>query len=395
MKKYFKKLSWRGFVHIRQGAPIIFGIVCFYCMAEIIAVLILPLILPKTFYLSLYLSSQAKEKTRMFLKNQNSLIPDTAAGWKNHPNFIRNNWIIDRHGSRATHEFTFQKQKSVRVMFLGSSMMNGGTSITNQETISAYLEDEKIEALNFGTMMYSLDQVVLAYQDQLYQFNADVIVVGIDIDPIEGLKNHYIPLRYPQEENVPYLKPRFYIDQDKLRLVNVSASRLLENVPKSNDLIEFLSKNDAFYYEFSTFCHMGMLPLSASIRHLYLKLRHFNRYFESDPQDEMLLKAVVREIELEAMSHHSKVIFLMNTDETTFLKSGIHKYLKDLYGQELNSLRSKGANIIDVRAVLRDSRIESDDLFAADHSHYSAMANQIIAEALKKEIHKEVGFNLN
>jgi len=34
-------------------------------------------------------------------------------------------------------------------------MVNGDTHVKNNETISAYVEDEDVDALNFGTMMYS------------------------------------------------------------------------------------------------------------------------------------------------------------------------------------------------------------------------------------------------
>ncbi len=378
-------------MHMKERAPLLYRIFVFYFAAEFLTIFIIPFILPETTYLSLYLSNKAKEKTRLFFKNENSLIPDELAGWKNRPGMSRKNWVIDQHGSRATHDFSFQKQKPVRVMFLGSSMINGGTRITNKETISAYLEDAQIETLNFGTMMYSLDQVLLTYQDRLHRFNPDIIVVGIDIEPIAGLKNHYIPFRMPAEENVPYIKPRFELHSEKLNLIRVSAQRMLENIPENEALISFLSENDAFYYKFSSFCHMGMLPGSSGVRYIYLKTHRLLRYFKSDPQGELLLKAIVKQIRLEAKKHGASALFLMNTDETTLLQSGIHGYLKDLYEHELSLLKSSGARLIDVRAIFRESRMGSSALFDPDHSHYSAKGNKVIAEALKKEIHKETG----
>lgn len=379
---------WRQIIHLRRNAPLIYKMLTFYCVAELISIFVLPIIIPKTTYLSLYLSNKAKEQTRLFFKNQNSLIPDDISGWKNRPGMRKKNWVIDQNGSRSTHDFSFQKQKPVRVMFLGSSMINGGTRITNHETISAYLEDEKVETLNFGTMMYSLDQVLLSYRHLLSRFNPDIIVVGIDIEPIAGLKNHYIPLQYPEEENVPYIKPRFELNSGKLNLINVPIRKMLENIPENEALIDFLSANDAFFYKFSTFCHMGMLPISGGLRHVYLKLCRFNRYFENEQQGDLLLETLVKEIQLEAEKRSARALFLMNTDETTLLQSGIYRYLKDMYGHELKMLRSKGVKVIDVREAFRDSRISSEVLFDADRSHYSAKGNKIIAEVLKTEIYK-------
>jgi uncharacterized glyoxalase superfamily protein PhnB len=65
------------------------------------------------------------------------------------------NWVIDANGARSTQPSHAGLVKATRIIFLGSSMVNGDTHVKNNETISAYVEDEDVDALNFGTMMYS------------------------------------------------------------------------------------------------------------------------------------------------------------------------------------------------------------------------------------------------
>jgi len=379
---------WKHLFKLKKSAPVLYKFLFIYIIAEIFVICILPFILDKTIYLSFYLSSQAKEKTHLFFKNQNSMIPDEVVGWKNRPMTTKKSWIIDENGSRATHKFSFDKQKSIRVMFLGSSMINGGTRISNHETISAYLEDDMIETINFGTMMYSLDQVLLSYRTNLYKYNEDILVVGIDIEANEGLINHYIPFRFPQEENVPYIKPRFEICSGNLRLIEVSPKKMLENIPNNNFLIKFLSENDSFYYKFDTFCYFGMLPVSGSIRNGSLKLIRLEKYFVDNSSGDALLLAIINEIKFEAEKNGSRVIFLMNTDKTIILRSGIYRFLKDLYNHQFEMLLEKGLNVIDIRSVFLHSHVNYEILFDADQSHYSASGNKIIADKLKVDILK-------
>ena len=120
--------------------------------------------------------------TREFLDGDHLLLPDDVVGWSNRPDVAEGNWQIDSLGSRSSHPATALPGKAVRVLFLGSSMINGGTRVTNRETVAAFTEDADIEALNFGTMMYSLDQVLLSYTEKLEYLGADVIVVGLDAE---------------------------------------------------------------------------------------------------------------------------------------------------------------------------------------------------------------------
>ena len=269
-------------------------------------------------------------------------------------------------------------------------MINGGSRIKNSETISAGLEDEKIETLNFATMMYSMDQVYLDYTNRLYKYDPDVIIVGIDVEPGAGLKNHYIPFRFPEEENMPYLKPRFELKGDGIELINVSPEDMLAAINGNPELIHFLSENDGFYYRFEMDCRMGVLPLSGMFKYLSLKSIRFKRYFIEDTSGNLILIRIMDQLIKEADKNGADVIFLMNTDQTIFEGSGVHKYLNDIYGNQLALLKSKGFQVVDIREIFRKSGKPGRKLFAKDRSHYSVLGNKFIAEALRPIVYNQI-----
>lgn len=388
MKIKKNKPVWLQLLDIKKKSPLLFQICFIYLMIELI-VFVAPVFVPATTYISYYLTDKAKGKTQSFFNNKNSLIPDDVTGWKNNPEFTRGNWIIDRHGSRNIHDFTTNKSDKKRVLFLGSSMINGGSRIKNSETISAYIEDGDIEALNFATMMYSIDQVLLDYQSRLYKYEPDIIVVGIDLEPTAGLKNHYIPFRFPLEENMPYIKSRFTLKSGTLELVKASPDKLLAELGSNSTLLDFLAENDSFYFKFKFYCHMGFLPISDKIRKICLKAVSLSRYFYNDYDGTHLLETIMNELVTQAKQNGSEVVFLMNTDRTVLKRGGIHKFLPDLYEKNLIRIASQGFNVIDLRKILRANE-NKGRLFAADQSHYSAISNKIIAEAIKPVIKSKI-----
>lgn len=345
-----------------------------------------PLIIPDHWYLSWYLPEEAKKETKQFLKGNHLLIPDNFTGWKNHPQTRRGNWVIDVHGSRSTHDFDTKRYRSIRVLFLGSSMINGGTKIKNSETISAYLEDKEIESLNFGTMLYSLDQIFLAYRSDLYQYNTNIIIIGLDVNLIGGLKNHYIPFRFPQEINMPFLKPRFKVSGESIELVTIPVEAMLSDLLINKKGMEFLEDNDEFYYVFETYKRMDLTPILGSIRFTYIKFKRFKEFFIEDIPGFQLLKLLMREMVSEARKHEAKVIFIMLPNERVFSNSKIYGILPDIYQRIVDEINSWGFEIMDARNIFKDSRKSSRDLFAKDGEHYTPVANHLIADAIRRFI---------
>jgi len=265
-------------------------------------------------------------------------------------------------------------------------MVNGGTHVKNNETISGYFEGGDVEALNFGTMMYSMDQCLLSYRHDLHKYQAKVVVVGLDLSSIGGLNNDYIPLRMREERNMPYLKPRYELTDGKLRLIPVHPEIQLARVPNNPELFDFLRKNDHYYDYFSGYCRMGLFPLSAFIRFAYHRVHKLCNYFIPDSETEDLLLAVMDNIVQTAREHGACVIFIMMPSEKEYSRRGIQSILPDLYSRALHIIRSGEFNVIDARQVLLLSRQPTAELFHEDGVHYKPLANRLIAQALRDKI---------
>ena len=368
---------------MRRKAPLLFRAICIWLALELAIAFIGPLCIPKSQYLSWYLGSGAVRATHEFLDGEAFLVPDKIAGWRNKPGVAIKNWILDTQGSRCAHRQPGSVKKSLRIMILGSSLMNGGTGVRNDQTISAYLEDNQVEALNFGTMIYSLDQCLLRYRSELYKYGARKVIVGVDSVPTEGLKNMYVPFRMREETNMPYLKPRFELSGGSLKLVSVDPEAQLAGVPQSRELLEFLRKHDDFYPHFSNYCRTGFSPLAAWYQFLFYKVSNLSRYFLPEEGGNDLLLALMDQIVAEARKHGAEVIFVALPVQADFGRGGIRRFLPDAYARTLRTIRSRNFVVVDARRVLLSSNEPVSQLFGEDGIHYRPAANKAIADALR------------
>ena len=374
-------------LHPRREAPVVFWTVLLLVAVEFIAIVIAPLVVPDHVYLGRYLSDTAKENTAQFLNDEDEyMIRDDVVGWRNRPNSGKGMWAVDEHGSRTTHPFTTEPSKPFRVMILGSSLVNGGGHVTIDETITAQLEDSVIEALNFGTMLYALDQTFLEYKHELYRYNPQLLIVGISASPQEGLRNQYVPFRSPKEINMPYLKPRFRLASHKLELLPLPDREMHERILENDELMATLRNSDEFYSEFGTWKRFGFVPFSYGLWRTWVKARNFMRIIRDDPSENDLLKAIMTMMVSEARTHGAKVLFITLPDVPAISPGRIRRFLPDEYGRMVEDLKSSGYWVLDIRDTFRASGEGVRDLFWVDNYHFSPEGNRLIAQAIRREI---------
>jgi len=321
--------------------------------------------------------------THKFLDGKAVLVPDKIAGWRTKPGVAIRNWITDTQGSRFAHQQLGLAKKPLRIMMLGSSMVNGGTAVRNDQTISAYLEDDQVEVLNFGTMMYSIDQCLLRYRAELYKYGARELIVGIESGPTDGLKNLYVPFRMRDEANMPFLKPRFELSGGSLKLVPVDPELQLAGVPRSRELLEFLAKHDDFYPHFSNYCRTGFSPLAACYKFLAYKASNLSSYFMPEKGRNDLLLALMAEMVKEGRKHGAEVIFVALPVQTDLAERGVHRFLPDAYARTLRIIQSRDFVVVDGRRALLSSNQPASQLLSEDGIHYKPTANKVIADALR------------
>ncbi|MBI5235179.1 MAG: hypothetical protein HY886_02890 [Deltaproteobacteria bacterium] len=373
----------------RRFAPLVFYTLALLLLAELVVALVLPSMVPEQVYLDLYLSKEARENTRRFVNDSAPfLIYDEIAGWRNRPDVAHQKWVIDGRGSRSTHAVSTDRARRTQVIFLGNSLVNGSSGVSNDETISAYIEDETTASSNFAAMLYSLDQSYLAYKHRLGEYKADVVVVGLGATPGAGLMNRYIPFRFRQEHNMPFFKPRFELTGNTLNLIPLPPKQAYEEIFSVPAILSNLASSDAHYNEFKAYTRFGLTPIFASIRYIYNKAQRLVSLINHDDRDAPLLKALMSAMVMEAESRGAIVIFMMLPDQTTTAPGRLRGLLPDHYGSMVKELSGAGFNVLDARETLRRSGMPMRKLFYYDGIHYTAVGNREIATGLKTMIGK-------
>ncbi len=387
-EKYTESIPvWRQVLQLRRRSPIAFATISIIMVVELLAVGVAPLFIPDNVYIKAYLNDSAEINTRRFLDGvDNYNIRDDLIGWRNKPGCVYGKWEVDEHGSRATHKFTTEPQKPLRVMFLGSSLINGGPFVTTDQSISALIEDSVIECINFGTMRYSLDQSYLIYKERLYKYNPDLLIVELGSWPCDGLENQYIPFVHRYAVDMPYLKPRYEMVDGKLNLIPMPPKWMHDSLFTSPALYKYLKNTDRYYYEFSIFERLGITPFANVIWFIYDKARNLYLQVNGDRDGYPLLEKLMQELTVEAKSHGASIIFLSLANRVITDPGSWRKLLPDHYRKRLDYFRSRGYQILDVREIFRSSGIPAWGLFVYDERHFTPKGNQLVAEKLAELI---------
>ena len=363
--------------------------ICFFIFLEIVVAAILAGFIPDSTYLSWYLDDSVQEVTDAFIKSERILTPSDATGWYNRPNTARGNWVIDSNGSRSNGLKSPEKKKRIRVVFLGDSLINGGTHVSNDETISSYLEGEEIETLNFGTMLYSIDQSYLLYTSRLHKYKPDVLVVGIASEADVGLDNHYIPFRSRNEVNMPFLKPRFSLVDNELKLIPVQIEPLLKNIPHNSTLLDFLKDNEGYYGNFTKYKFTGFLPFLNIFGKVYVKFKSLLNFYRDDTELLQIQHRIMQQFEKTAKKYNTKVIFLKFAHQNDLEGGLLKSLLPDKYERVGEKMKQWEFEIVDTKDVLLGSDLQTHEMFWDDRLHFQPAANKVIADALLPIIQKE------
>ena len=350
---------------------------------ELFCALLLPILISPPEYLGLYLSDRAAPRLKQILGGETELLIDADAGWRNRPSLARGTWRTDRHGARVISRSSPRKGRP-RIMLLGNSMINGGTGVSGDQTIGAYLEslDSKVETLNFGTMLYGIDQALLAYRSRLHLHRPQLVVVGVELASLAAMYNHYVPFREPQEENIPLFKPRFSLNAGRLRLQAIDERGMASALLAGRPPLEYLRDHDAYYADFASFRRFGLSPLTGGARRLYLKARGYTRLMRPCPARQIaLLSAVADAFVQEAQRHRAKLIFVALPVRRDF-GEGLRRFFPDRYAQLLGALSGDNRTVVDGRAVLRASSLSTAEIYDEDAVHYRPAGNRALAAGL-------------
>jgi len=370
---------------LKTTSKLLFCSILILLCIEFTAIIIAPLIVPPQVYLKHYLKEGTQKSTIDFLNNESLLIPDEATGWRSHPNVKMHNWETDQYGSRSNSSFSSKPSNKSRVIFLGSSMINGGTGVTNGETISAYVDSQNIETLNFGTMLFSLDQSFQLLKE-ISRYKPTTVILGLDSDPISGLTSMYVPFRDRRETNIPFLKPRFVFDESgELKIISIKPGNLV-NIFTDRSILRYLEKFDRYHENFNYHSRFGYTPLAAGLNAFLKKGNKFLKYQNGDPEGERIFFELIKKAHSFAKKNQINLILLSMPAAATMRSTGIRQYFTDHYTLRLKKLDSLNYRVIDAKEIFEQSNVSISELFSEDGVHFTAFANKLIAKHLTNEL---------
>lgn len=374
----------QGLLALWSGAPRLRHLVILLAVAELLAVAVLPVVVPARIYLAAYLSDpRAGEALHSFFTDQGILEPDPDTGWRSRAGVQHGLWVTDEHGSRSHEPLSVARQgHRTRVLFLGSSKINGGTELGRDQTISAYAANARVETLNFGTMLFGADQSTLAYTRRLARFQPDVVVLGLDPRAEEPLLNVYLPYRNRDQVMMPFVKPRFEETVSGLTEVPPPLALLRDSALRPQALQAFLKQHDGYQREFDDYRRYGFTPLAYGAHRLWRKFANAKALYAPGAPSEgerLLARLLLRFRDGLARDDRRLVLLLLpNRDDVEASRPWQAAWLRHQRLRQL--LAAQGLAFVDPRGALRAGAVA--DMFHEDGIHYTAQGNRVIATEL-------------
>lgn len=350
--------------------------------AEGAAALILPLVVPGERYLDWFQPATADSSVAAFLAGEHLLIPDSAVGWRSAPLRNEGPWSTDSRGARSTGRWEWGDPNALNVAFSGSSLINGGATIPNDQTLSAALEGPWVRTLNFGTMLYGVDQTLLDYRTRIRDLRPDVLVVGVDLDALSAIRNMWVPLRRPDELLMPFVKPRFRISGDSLELVPVDPGDVLP-VDRRSRLLRTIREGDGLVDVFDEFVHFRQTPLMSLGLRVWTGVRTRLSSSTEPPPGRLLLDRILEELRRTVEADGVRLVLLVTSPGKSATEGDM-----ELVHSRVERWRAAGFEVVDGERALIDHRVPGVELFLADGEHYSPAGNQVLAAALARVLER-------
>ncbi len=172
---------------------------------------------------------------------------DELLGWLPRPSISREGETTNSKGMRGSREFPREKPPGVRRIAVLGDSFTYGLDVADEETYCAQMEDvtSGIEVLNFGVNGFGTDQQYLYWKREASRYAPDVVLLGFFLPDVE---RNVLSVR-----DLP--KPRFVLEGDELRLIEVPALPMREYVEgrvadcrstsRVLDLLDYLRRREA------------------------------------------------------------------------------------------------------------------------------------------------------
>lgn len=284
-------------------------------------------------------------------------------------------------GARSTREYDEQPAEGILRLACFGDSFTFGSEATDEEVWCAQLEasDERLEVMNFGVAGYGLDQALLRFRKLRSTIDADVLVIGLQVDGIGRVVNRCRPLLATASRQV-FVKPRFLLRGGELELVPLpfeGREDFLGCVTRG-ELIETLAEHEFWttdppWLTSSSLMRLLAAQSAAAKRHR----RTLWRATEGEPfrLTLALLEAFRREARTGGIREVVLLLFPDRRDRETRGEQGC-SHLEPLRAE----LRDNAWSWIDLDVMLVEELADTHTLFRG--THFNEVGNARVAEAL-------------
>jgi hypothetical protein len=277
----------------------------------------------------------------------------------------------------------------VRVAAFGDAFTHG-EDVSNEETWTRRLEllDPRLEVLNFGVMGYAPDQGLLRYAEEGKRFAPHVVILELTPAMIGELASVFRPFS-PTGSELPFAKPRFTLEDDRLLLLPNPLPGRAEYVGLIRHPVPLLAQFGRYDVHFRARPQPGPFDFYAPVRVVKLSLlelrrAHADRLFvngDLNPDSEAfrLLTRILDEFRTRVLADGAvpAVLILPDQDDVhRFRRRGTRRY-----EPLVDHLRRRGHLWLDLTDRISDRELVG--------GRYTASGNALVAGALHDWLARE------
>ncbi|HEX9368837.1 MAG TPA: SGNH/GDSL hydrolase family protein [Vicinamibacterales bacterium] len=309
---------------------------------------------------------------------------DAVLGWSLRPGFRSSLCTIDADGLRRDRERPPPVAPAVEVATYGDSFTFGGDVADRDAYPEALARQEpRIAVANYGVPAYGLDQAFLRYQRDGRGSHPQVVVIGFMSENIRRNVSVFRPF-YQPVSLLPLAKPRYVPGEHEPYLLANPLPRLddyRQLLAHPAETLSRLGQHDFFY---RTRPRAGSFDSSAAVRLVKLASEQLgpgraSRFYAADSEAFRVtteLFTAFYELALRDGAQPVIVIFPERGDLAIWRSAGIKRY-----APLLRFFAGKGYRVVDAMAAL-DAAGRDRPIADLVPSHYSPLANQLVAEQL-------------
>ncbi|MCZ6801726.1 MAG: SGNH/GDSL hydrolase family protein [Nitrospirae bacterium] len=351
----------------------------------------------KPFHLPL---NTLKTKLEKYVKSEQTyFLYDQDLGWTVGPNgeFAGGLYISNASGIRTS---SLRKETAsqplpgtLRIAIFGDSFTHGD-NVPYEDSWGAILEAQlnqmghKVEVLNLGGPGYGMDQAFLRWKKHGNPLKADIVIFGFQKSNVKRNMN-ILRFLYSPESGIIFSKPRFVLEGDHLRLVNVPTLRPENLINTLKNFNSWELKEHEFFFQAGDYTDR---PLYASrlaafvITGLTTKFstrRKDYDFFAPNSTSRKLAWRLIQEFEREVTQEGAHFVMVHLPTKTPIKKLMKGKSLS--YQGLLDDIMANYDLIDPAPGLVHEIEVSSlEALFEPESSHYSARANRVIGKAVAK-----------